>query len=67
MTDPKPGSIWLREATGKMYAVEGECMLASSGEDGVLYRAIKGGPLIARAKAEFLDGRFTLMPPARTL
>lgn len=64
VTEVPPGSIWRHKRMGGLYVVVGECRLESTWEPAVLYRPLDPSeawatePPIARARAEFLDGRF---------
>lgn len=65
-TTPLQGSLWTHRKTGGVYMVMGMCMLEASWRPAVLYRRARTaydgvalvGPMIARDRAEFMDGRF---------
>jgi len=65
MNDPVVGSTWQHVKTGNYYEVVGFCQLEREWELAVLYREVNepGKIPIARAREEFLDGRFIETTP----
>jgi hypothetical protein len=54
------GTSWMHIRTGNVYTIVGECQMEATWEPGVLYVRANGSTKkpIARALAEFTDGRF---------
>ena len=56
--EPATGSRWRHVKRGTTYTVEGTCVIESTMQTGVIYRAHHDGTTWVRPLSEFVDGRF---------
>jgi hypothetical protein len=59
----RSGTVWRHKKTGGLYTIMSECRLERTNEPMFIYLAHYDGTLWARAKDEFLDGRFEEITP----